>query len=562
MLEHLHVKNMALIDEIEVDFSKGLNILSGETGAGKSIIIGSINIALGGKASKDLIRNGAEFALVELVFSVENRMVEDTLKDMGIELDDGMIIISRKIMSNRCINKINGESVTNTVLKSIASILIDIHGQHENQSLLVKKNHLSLLDRFAKNEIEEYLEELRSVFEQYSQAKKELELTEVDEEKRIRELSFLEYEINEIKSANLMKDEDIILDEKYKKLSNMSNIISTLTTVQNLLSDTVSGSAADNISYGVKHLSKVSDLDENLEEQLSQLLTIEDLISGVNKDIAIYMDRFEDVSEEFSQIEERLNLVNSLKIKYGNSVDEIEEYLCEQEKKYNKLKNYDEYVENLRCNLDKLEKKVESLCVKISNIRKIKGKELTEFIRGALVDLNFIDVQFEMIFNRHKEYTCNGFDDAQFYISTNPGELLRPLNEVASGGEISRIMLAIKSVLSSMDSVDSLIFDEIDTGISGRTAQKVSEKLALIAKERQVICITHLPQIAAMADSHYIIEKNSDGEKTTTNINKLDMNAAVKEVARIIGGVQITEAVMNNAREMIQLAKSIKYNIA
>lgn len=561
MLEHLHVRNMALIDEIEVDFSKGLNILSGETGAGKSIIIGSINIALGGKASKELIRNGAEYALVELVFSVENKTVENILNDMGIELDDGMVIISRKIMSNRCINKVNGESVTNAMLKNIAGYLIDIHGQHENQSLLVKKNHLALLDRFAKNELDELLEELKSVYKEYSAAKKELEVSVVDEEKRIREVSFLEYEINEIKTANLVKDEDIVLDERYKKLSNMNTIISTLTTVHNLLSDTVNGSAADNVSYGVKHLSRISDLDEDIAGQLSQLLTIEDLISGINKDIASYMDRFEDVTEELSEVEERLNLINSLKMKYGNSVEEIEQYLAEQEIKYNKLKNYDEYVDSLKNNVCNLEKRVEKLSKEISDIRKCKGKELTELIRKSLIDLNFIDVQFEMIFNKHKEYSSKGYDDAQFYISTNPGELLRPLNDVASGGEISRIMLAIKSVLSYIDSIDALIFDEIDTGISGRTAQKVSEKLALIAKQRQVICITHLPQIAAMADSHYIIEKNSDGDRTTTDIKKLDMKAAIEEVARIIGGVQITEAVISNAKEMIQLANNIKFNI-
>lgn len=562
MLEHLHVKNLALIDEIEVDFLEGLNILSGETGAGKSIIIGSINIALGGKASKELIRNGAEYALVELIFSVDNEQTIKLLEDMGIEIEDNSIIISRKIMQNRCINKVNGENVTNATLKNIAHYLIDIHGQHENQSLLVKKNHLALLDRFAKSELEDLLSELAEVYKEYNNAKKELELSVVDEEKRLREISFLEYEINEIVTANLTKDEDIILDEKYKKLSNMNTIMSTLSSVHNLLSDTISGSAADNISHGVMALSKIVNLDEELDSQLSQLLTVEDLISGINKDMSSYIDRFEDTSEELAQTEERLNLVNSLKMKYGNSIEEIENYLIVQEEKLNKLKNYDEYVDNLKNKVASLEDKVEKLSAQISSIRKEKGNELTKFIRESLIDLNFIDVQFEMIFNRTKDYTANGYDDASFYISTNPGELLRPLNEVASGGEISRIMLAIKSVLSDIDSLDSLIFDEIDTGISGRTAQKVSEKLAVIAKKRQVICITHLPQIAAMADSHYIIEKNSDGATTHTNIKKLDMKAAVEEVARIIGGVQITDAVMVNAQEMIQLANSIKFNIA
>lgn len=562
MLEHLHVKNLALIDEIEVDFLEGLNILSGETGAGKSIIIGSINIALGGKASKELIRNGAEYALVELIFSVDNEQTIKLLEDMGIEIEDNSIIISRKIMQNRCINKVNGENVTNATLKNIAHYLIDIHGQHENQSLLVKKNHLALLDRFAKSELEDLLSELAEVYKEYNNAKKELELSVVDEEKRLREISFLEYEINEIVTANLTKDEDIILDEKYKKLSNMNTIMSTLSSVHNLLSDTISGSAADNISHGVMALSKIVNLDEELDSQLSQLLTVEDLISGINKDMSSYIDRFEDTSEELAQTEERLNLVNSLKMKYGNSIEEIENYLIVQEEKLNKLKNYDEYVDNLKNKVASLEDKVEKLSAQISSIRKEKGNELTKLIRESLIDLNFIDVQFEMIFNRTKDYTANGYDDASFYISTNPGELLRPLNEVASGGEISRIMLAIKSVLSDIDSLDSLIFDEIDTGISGRTAQKVSEKLAVIAKKRQVICITHLPQIAAMADSHYIIEKNSDGATTHTNIKKLDMKAAVEEVARIIGGVQITDAVMVNAQEMIQLANSIKFNIA
>ena len=561
MLEHLHVKNLALIDEIEVDFSEGLNILSGETGAGKSIIIGSINIALGGKASKELIRKGADFALIELIFSVNNEYIMQLLKDMGIEFEDNTIIISRKIMQNRCINKVNGENVTNAFLKNIAHYLIDIHGQHENQSLLVKKNHLSLLDRFAKNELEDLLSELAIVYKEYNNAKKELELSVVDEEKRLREISFLEYEINEIVSAKLTKDEDIILDEKYKKLSNMHTIMSTLSSVHNLLSDTVNGSAADNISHGVIALSKISSLDEELEEQLSQLLTVEDLIGGINKDISSYIDRFEDTSEELSETEERLNLINNLKMKYGNSIDEIENYLEQQEEKLSKLKNYDEYVDNLKRKVTVLEKKVKGLSEHISDIRKEKGRELTKLIKEALIDLNFIDVQFEMIFNKTKDYTANGYDDASFYISTNPGEVLRPLNEVASGGEISRIMLAIKSVLSDIDSLEALIFDEIDTGISGRTAQKVSEKLALIAKKRQVICITHLPQIAAMADSHYIIEKNSDGATTHTDIKKLDMKSAIEEVARIIGGVQITDAVMVNAQEMIQLANTIKYNI-
>ncbi|MBE5935277.1 MAG: DNA repair protein RecN [Lachnospiraceae bacterium] len=558
MLESLHVKNLVLIEEVEVEFSEGLNIMSGETGAGKSIIIDSIGIALGGKVSKDIIRKGAEYALVELVFSVDTEVKRQKLEDLGITVEDDMVIISKKITQTKCINKVNGENVTNTTLKRMGEILIDVHGQHQNHSLLMKKNHLNLLDKFAKDELGDLLDELASIYKEYVKARKELETSVVDEESRNREISFLEYEINEIKNAELKVGEDEELDNQFKKLSSMNTIMSSLSCVHNYLSDSVSESAADNVARSVRELSKVSTLDECLEEYLEQLITVESLLSDLNKDVVNYMDRCDDVSEELATVEERLNLINGLKMKYGNSIDVILSYMKQQEEKLSKLKNYDEYVESLKIKVDSLEFKVNILSEKVSSIRMNNAKILTDRIRESLIDLNFLDVQFEMIFNRTKDYTEKGIDDALFYISTNPGELLRPLSEVASGGEISRIMLAIKSVLANMDSIDSLIFDEIDTGISGRTAQKVSEKLAVIAKQRQVICITHLPQIAAMADTHFVIGKISDGENTRSDIYRLSDSEAVNEIARIIGGVQITESVLSNAREMIQLAQGIK----
>ena len=562
MLERLHVKNLVLIDEVEVEFSKGLNILSGETGAGKSIIIDSIGIALGGKVSKDIIRNGADYALVELVFSVDTKDKKDRLEDLGIIVEDDTVIISKRITQTKCINKVNGETVTNSTLKKMAQILIDIHGQHQNHSLLMKKNHLNLLDKFAKDQLVDLLDEVSVLFKDYTTARKELEDSLVDEESRLREISFLEYEINEIRSAELKKNEDEEIYSSYKKLSSMNQILEVLSCVHNNLSDSVADSSADKVARSVRELSRVSELDEEIDSQLQQLLTIESLLCDVNKDIVGYMDKCDDVSEELALVEERLNVINGLKMKYGNSIEEILEYLDNKEEQLTKLKNYDEYVESLRTKVELLE---ERLCVtsnRVSEIRRSNAKILTEKIRESLIDLNFLDVQFEMIFNRTKDYTEKGIDDAQFYISTNPGELLRPLSEVASGGEISRIMLAIKSVLASMDSIDSLIFDEIDTGISGRTAQKVSEKLALISKQRQVICITHLPQIAAMADTHFVIGKITDGENTRSDIYELSEQDAVNEIARIIGGVQITESVISNAKEMIQLARGIKRAIA
>ncbi len=558
MLERLHVKNLVLIDEVEVDFSEGLNIMSGETGAGKSIIIDSIGIALGGKASKDIIRKGAEYALVELVFSVDDSDKKDKLEELGISVEDDMVIISKKITHTKSISKVNSEIVTNSVLKKIGEVLIDIHGQHQNHSLLMKKNHLSLLDKFAKDELGGLLDELSNAYKEYIKVKTELDSSTVDVESRLREVSFLEYEVNEIKSAELKIGEDEDLDNEYKRLSSMNVIMSSLSSVHNYLSDSVIDSAADNVARSVRELSKVSELDEELAGQLEQLLTIENLLCDLNKDVVGYMDRCDDVSEELAIVEERLNLVNSLKMKYGNSIEQVLEYMKISEEKLLKLKNYDEYVESLRVRVEALENVLREVSNKVSDIRKSNAKVLTERIRESLIDLNFIDVQFEMIFEKTKDYTQKGTDDASFYISTNPGELLRPLSEVASGGEISRIMLAIKSVLANMDAIDSLIFDEIDTGISGRTAQKVSEKLALIAGQRQVICITHLPQIAAMADTHFVIGKISDGENTRTDIYKLSESDAVNEIARIIGGVQITESVISNAREMIQLAQGIK----
>ena len=562
MLERLHVKNLVLIDEVEVDFSEGLNIMSGETGAGKSIIIDSIGIALGGKVSKDIIRKGAEYALVELVFSVDTADKKDKLEELGISVEDDMVIISKKITHTRSISKVNSEIVTNTVLKKIGEVLIDIHGQHQNHSLLMKKNHLALLDKFAKDELGSLTDELSQAYKEYIKVKAELDASTVDVESRLREVSFLEYEVNEIKKAELKIGEDEELDNEYKRLSSMNVILSALSSVHNYLSDSVTDSAADNVARSVRELSKVSDLDDSLSGQLEQLLTIENLLCDLNKDIVGYMDRCDDVSEELMMVEERLNLVNSLKMKYGNSIEQVLDYMKLSEEKLLKLKNYDEYVESLRIKVEALENILSEVSNKVSDIRKRSAKVLTEKIRESLIDLNFIDVQFEMIFEKTKDYTQKGIDDASFFISTNPGELLRPLSEVASGGEISRIMLAIKSVLANMDAIDSLIFDEIDTGISGRTAQKVSEKLALISGQRQVICITHLPQIAAMADTHFVIGKISDGENTRTDIYKLSESDAINEIARIIGGVQITESVLSNAKEMIQLAQGIKCAIA
>lgn len=558
MLLNLHVKNFAIIDEVEVYFKDNLNILTGETGAGKSIIIGSINVALGGKVTKDIIRKGADYALVELIFQVEDKDVLTAISELEVPLEDDQIIISRKIMNGKSICKVNGETVTTNVLKSIASLLIDIHGQHEHQSLLYKEKHLEIVDRYAKDYIVDIKKELEAVYRDYIEVKNKLSKLKIDDDKRLREISFLEYEINEIRSAALKLGEDEVLGTEYRRLSNAKAISEGLGNVHGLMSNQEIGSAGDQIGRAVKLLNKLIDYDSSITNFLKEIADIEGLVNDFNRELSEYLSDLNNNEEDFTNIEQRLDLINHLKSKYGNSISDILNYYEVSEKKLEEYNNYEETILLLTKQQKKLEEKLNCLSEQLSGTRQEKAKELTYKMTESLIDLNFLDVKFEMVFQKLDHYTSNGFDEVEFEISTNPGEELKPLSKVASGGELSRIMLAIKSVLADRDDIDTLIFDEIDVGVSGRTAQKVSEKLSMISKNHQVICITHLAQIAAMADAHYIIEKTTDGISTKTSILSLSETESIKELARILGGAVITDTVINNAREMKELAKGTK----
>ncbi len=557
MLLNLHVKNFAIIDEVDVTFHDNLNILTGETGAGKSIIIGSINVALGGKISKDIIRKGADYALVELIFQIDDTDILDKLNTMDIPVEDGQIIISRKIMSGKSISKINGETITTSALKEIAGLLLDIHGQHEHQSLLYKDKHLDILDRYGKEKLQIHKTNLDIIFKEYIHIKNQLENMKMDEDKRLREISFLEYEINEIKEANLKKGEDELLTHEFKRLKNAKVLNEGLNHIHDLLGYE-DASAGDSIGRAVKQLYRLQDYDSSLDSLTNQLSEIENLVNDFNRELSQYMLELSSEDDDLYEIEKRLDLINHLKSKYGSTVEDILDYCKEREIKLEEYYNYEETIKKLSDKLLKLEKEVEDISYDISNIRKEMGKELSLKIKEALIDLNFLDVKFEMNFHKLSNYTSNGYDEAEFVISTNPGEDLKPLAKVASGGELSRIMLAIKSVLADKDEIHTLIFDEIDVGVSGRTAQKVSEKLSTIAKNHQILCITHLPQIASMADSHYIIEKTSDGKSTTTLIRHLKEDESIEEIARILGGAVITDTVINSAKEMKDLAARTK----
>ncbi len=557
MLVSLHVKNFAIINEVEGYFKDHLNIMTGETGAGKSIIIGSINAALGAKVSKDIIKSGADYALVELVFETGDEEIFTAMRELDLPVEGNQIIISRKILPGRSVCKINGENVTGTALATIAGLLIDIHGQHEHQSLLHKAKHLEIVDRFAKSEIGTLKQELEASYKNYLMLKQELSDTGMDEEKRLREISFLEYEVNEIKNAGLLPGEDEELAVTYKKLSNANTISEGLQAVHSYMGYEADA-AGDSISRALRHLMKLAEYDELIGGFLSQVTDIEALINDFNRELSQYLSGMENKEEELYEVTRRLDQINHLKQKYGNTLEGIQKHCKESEEKLAKYRDYDEYMEKLKASLTEEERRLNTLCEKLSLIRQTKSVVLTAKIKEALVSLNFLDVKFEMTFEQTGTYSSNGFDDAEFIISTNPGEALRPLSRVASGGELSRIMLGIKSVLADKDEIETLIFDEIDVGISGRTAQKVSEQLSLIANQHQIICITHLAQIAAMADAHYIIEKQTDGNSTQTMIRELYEEEQIDELARILGGAVITDRVIENAKEMKELASSSK----
>lgn len=558
MLLNLHVKNLAIIDEVEVYFSDNLNILTGETGAGKSIIIGSINIALGGKVPKDIIRKGADYALVELVFQVEDKNCIRAIEELDVPMTDNQVIISRKLMNGRSISKVNGEIVPTSLLKDISGLLIDIHGQHEHQSLIHKRTHLNILDRYAKDEIKDLKDKVAQSYQIYKNALKELNEASVDEDKRIREISFLEYEINEIESARLVEGEDEVLTAKYKKLSNANTIVEGLSTIYQLTGSEESNSVADSIGQANKILGRLESFDSEMAQFTNYITDIEDMVREFNRNISDYLSDMEIDTKELEETQERLDFIHNLKSKYGNTIPEILRYCEESKIKLEKYLDYDNYINKLRKKVDVERTNLEDLSYRLSDIRKKNASKLSKDIKEALIDLNFLDVRFDMNFEKLSDFTHYGIDDAEFLISTNPGEDMRPLGRIASGGELSRIMLAIKSILANNDSIETLIFDEIDVGVSGRTAQKVSEKLALIAKNHQILCITHLPQIAAMSDEHYIIEKKANDNITSTKIRKLSEQESIQELARMLSGAEVTDTVIQNATEMKELARNTK----
>lgn len=558
MLQSLHVKNLALIDETEVTFGGGLNILTGETGAGKSIIIGSINLALGAKADKEMIRSGAEYGLVELVFSLENPAQIRAVQELELPVEEGQVILQRKIMENRSQCKVCGEMVTARQLRQLADILIDIHGQHEHQSLLKPARQLEILDAYAGAALAGKKDRLREIYGKYREKKRELSESEVDEETRKRECSLAEFECKEIEEAALMPGEDEEVEKAYRRMSNARKIREAAATAHCLCGyeDNGAGSA---IARAIREIKTVSAYDERLQDYERQLLDIDGLLNDYNRGMADYLSELEFDGQQFEQTQERLNLINHLKSKYGNTVEEIQEYQARAQEIIDKYQDYDAYRAALLEQTASYEKEALQFAKEISDLRIQNARTLAARMRQALSDLNFEQAVFEIrVDGEEQKLNENGFDQVVFLISTNPGEPVRELAQVASGGELSRIMLALKTVLADRDEIETLIFDEIDTGISGRTAWKVSEKMGILGKGHQLICITHLPQIAAMADTHYVIQKQVVDNRSVTTIKALDQRESVEELARMLGGETITESALKNAGEMKELAEKNK----
>lgn len=557
MLRNLHVKNLALIDEMEVEFEEGLNILTGETGAGKSLIIGSINMALGQKVPKEMIKEGADYALVELIFEVKSEDTIRRLQEMDIFPEDGMVIMSRKITGGRSVAKINSESISAAKVKEAAQLLIDIHGQHEHQSLTGKKMQLALLDDYAKEETQKVKAEVKKRYEEYSSILKELEEKDIDKEQQQRELSFLEFEIQELEDACLREGEDEELEKTYRKMLNGKKIAEACGAAYRLTSEN-GESASDQIGRALREISAVTSCDAELQPLEEQLEQLDGLLNDFNRDMSSYLSGLEFEEEDFYETEKRLDELNHLKSKYGDTIEKVLEAKEEKIQRRDELLDYDAYLNQLKEQKKASEEALEKASKKLSKIRKKYAKELCRQVTEHLLDLNFETVDLSMEFEQTTHFTSNGYDEVEFLISTNPGETPKPLGKIASGGELSRIMLALKTVLANNDEIETLIFDEIDTGISGRTAQKVSEKMDLIGRNHQVICITHLPQIAAMADTHFLIEKTVESGRTTSKIHRLPQEESVAELARMLGGVSITETVLENAKEMKELAAKIK----
>ena len=560
MLTHLSIKNIAVIDNAQVDFADGFNILTGETGAGKSIIINSLNILSGYRASKELIRSGEQSARVDGIFTVTDEIKTEISNLIGIEAEDNEILISREFnLDGKNSVRINGSPVTLSMLKEIGPLLVNIHGQHDSASLLSKKSHMGFLDEFGGEKLLTALKEYTEAYTEYKEVKAELEKLDTDETEKERRMDLLKYQIEEIEVANLFPDEEDELSERRNFLANAQKISENCLAAFDKLYDgeETGNSAHDLIWEAVKLIEQITEFSSETDNICKELTDMTYIISDHSHTLKKLADSLECNDYELNEIEERLDLIYNLKRKYGTSIPGILKYLEKIKKEYGEIEDSDEKIKDLTQKLKNLELKRLEKAEALSLIRKNSAKTLSERVCKELCELEMAKTVFEVKIS-DSIFSPSGKDDVEFLISTNPGELPKPLSKIASGGELSRIILAIKSVITGSGNGKTLIFDEVDTGVSGKTAQKIGEKLYRMTNSAQVICITHLAQIASLADKHFLIEKSSENGRTRTQITPIDGGGRVNEIARIIGGEVITDLTKENAKEQLLLAGDIK----
>lgn len=536
MISTLHIKNIGIIDDLSIDFNEGFNVLTGETGAGKTLIISSLGIIAGGRFSKEMIRKGEEHSLIEVnIFYPQSEYAED-----------GNIIVSREIYSNgRNTCKINGKLVTVAELKSVMSKIIDIHGQHDNQNLLNNMQHIYYLDGFIGEELKEIKKEYQEDFNKFNDIKNKFKGNYGDNIEKERRLDLLRYQYKEIDGANLRIGEDLELKEKHKIMMNSEKLRENL----KIIDESINSNAIEYISNSIRCLEKIESYGETYKNKLNELKNIYYELQETARDLGSLKDETDFNEYERDEVERRLDIIFSLKRKYGNTIDEILEYKDKLENEIKEIENLEETNKKLRLEQKQVESKMKKLCDKMQEIRSKNGQALAERINKELKDLEMPNVKFNIKIEKQDNYTINGNDKVEFVICTNVGEEYKELVKIASGGEMSRIMLAIKTVLADIDEVPILIFDEIDTGISGKASKAVAEKMKIISKKRQILCITHLPAIAAQGESNYYIYKEIKDDKTKTNIKQLNEEETIYEIARISNG-DITEVAIENAKEL------------
>lgn len=561
MLEHLHIKNVALIAESELYFEKGLNILTGETGAGKSMVIDSLHFALGGRVNKDFLRKDTSAAMVEALFTTDNPKVVDFLEQNGIVPElDGSVLISRVMQSSgKTIARVNGNTVTAGMLKELSTELLDIYGQHDHQSLLNPNKHIALLDRFCGADLAVHLEDYRQWSRKQKEIQKQLAMICKDEGSLAQRIDILQFQKEEIEQANIKIDEEEMLLEQKKRLQSMDKLIRYSVQGVKLLYGDEDGCVCDNFGEVIHFLKEAAVLDTTLSDLAERMENVYAQLEDGAREWKRYTEQLEIDPEGLEEIEERLQTLYRLKRKYGGSIEAVLDFYQKATEELDFLKNSEEKTAQLQKESEQIAQQMRDIAAEMTKIRKNIAKQVQTQVENALHDMQMIQAKFEISIEPQPQFTSDGLDKVEFLIAANAGSDLRPLAKIASGGEMSRVMLALKTVLVDADKIGTFIFDEIDTGVSGKTARKVGEKLHFLAKKRQILCITHLPQIAAMADSHYLIEKKETEGCTTTTVSALDREASYLEVARLIGGEEITETALAAAKELCDEKDMILY---